>query len=175
MTVLIEPAISPSAVRAPQPSMRPLRASDKRAVDAMHARCSTSSRRMRYFSAKPGLPQRLFDLFLERSRGLTLVVENAEGDIVALGHMMYVSRPGAAELAFLVEDAWQGRGLGRALTERMLDLGRAEGLRELGASVLSENARMRRLLTSLGGRTARTEDPAVLEIVIALEEAAAAA
>ncbi|MEO3788131.1 GNAT family N-acetyltransferase [Actinocorallia sp. B10E7] len=172
MTVLIEPPISPPSATV---SMRPLAASDQRAVAAMHARCSVNSRRMRYFSAKPGLPQRLFDLFLERSRGLTLVVESTEGDVVALGHLMYLSRPGAAELAFLVEDGWQGRGLGRALAERMVDLGRREGLRELRASVLSENARMRRLLTSLGGRAGRTEDPSVLEIVIALEEAAAAA
>ena len=162
-------AKAPPSVRT---SMRPLRASDRRAVEEMHARCSTASRRMRYFSAKPGLPPRLFGLFLDRSRGTTLVVEGTDGEIVALGHLMHTTRPGTAELAFLVEDCWQGRGLGRALAERMLDLGRELGLAELDASVLSENARMRRLLTSLGGRTRRTEDPSVLEISLVLRERA---
>lgn len=155
-------------------TQRPLAAEDQEAVAAMHGRCSAASRRMRYFSAKPGLPQRLFNLFLDRSRGTTLVVEDAAGRIVALGHMMYLSQPGAAELAFLVEDDWQGRGVGRRLAARLLDLGRAQGLLELRASVLSENARMRKLLISLGGRTRRTEDPAVLEIVIDLGVLAAA-
>ena len=153
-------------------TVRPLAASDQGAVAAMHERCSMASRRMRYFSAKPGLPRRLFDLFLDRSRGETLVVRTEAGEIVALAHLMYL-RSGSAELAFLVEDAWQGRGLGRDLAERLVDLGRAEGFAELRASVLSENARMRRLLTSLGGRTGRTEDPAVLELVIGLRELAA--
>ena len=152
-------------------SMRPLHARDRRAVEEMHGRCSTASRRMRYFSAKPGLPPRLFALFLDRSRGVTLVVEGQLGKVVALGHLMYAAEPGTAELAFLGEDDWQGRGLGRALAERMLDLGGELGLAELNASVLSENARMRRLLTSLGGRTRRTEDPTVLELTIVLREA----
>src|SRR5688572_25835107 len=101
MTVLTE---APPSVRA---SLRGLRASDQAAVEAMHGRCSAASRRMRYFSAKPSLPPRLFGVFLDRSRGTTLVVEGPEGEVIALGHMMYVSEPGAAELAFLVEDAWQ--------------------------------------------------------------------
>ncbi|WP_106402733.1 GNAT family N-acetyltransferase [Actinocorallia populi] len=164
----------PAEAPAPQDriTIRPLRASDGVAVDAMHDRCSTASRRMRYFSAKPRLSPRVFERFLDRSRGTTLVVEGAPGEVVALGHMMRVAGPGAAELALLVEDGLQGRGLGRALAERMLDLGREQGLRELHASVLHDNTRIRRLLTSLGGRTSRTEDPSVLEIVIELREPA---
>jgi hypothetical protein len=45
-----------------------------------------------------------------------------------------------------------------------LALARERGLVELRATALSENVRMRRLLTSLGGRTRRTEEPAIVEI-----------
>lgn len=147
-------------------TIRPLERRDEQAVAAMHARCSLASRRMRYFSAKPGLPSRLFALFLDRSRALTLVAESSNGELVALAHLVLTSDAGTAELAFLVEDAWQNQGLGRHLTELMVDIGFARGLTELRASVFSDNSRMRRLLTSLGGRTSRSEDPAVVEMTI---------
>lgn len=147
-------------------TLRTLGPEDREAVAAMHGRCSADSRRMRYFSAKPGLPDRFFARYLERSRGISLIVEEDDG-IVAMAHLMYTV-PGSAELAFLVEDAWQGRGLGRRLAVRLIDVGTAEGLTRLTASVMSDNTRMRRLLTSLGGATSRGDDPAVLDITIAL-------
>lgn len=48
-------------------------------------------------------------------------------------------------------------------------LGRERGLVELRATALSENARMRRLLVSLGGRTRRTEEPGIVEIRLRLD------
>ncbi|WP_344835624.1 GNAT family N-acetyltransferase [Actinocorallia longicatena] len=155
-------------------TLRPLGPHDREAVTAMHARCSADSRRMRYFSAAPDLAPRLFDHFLERSRGYTVVVEDLDGAVIAMAHLMYTV-PGAAELAFLVEDAWQGRGLGRELAGCLIDLAGAEGLTELTASVLSDNVRMRRLFTGLGGTTSRGDDPAVLEITISLGRVALAA
>ncbi|ROO84151.1 acetyltransferase (GNAT) family protein [Actinocorallia herbida] len=174
---MISTAAAPAVIRpgASGLTTRPLGPGDQAEVVAMHERCSMASRRLRYFSAKPKLPQRLFDVFCDRSRGLSLAVDDESGRVIALGHMMYDGASGAAELAFLVEDAWQNRGIGRRLTELLVELGRAEGLAELRASVFSENARMRKLLTALGGRTRRTEDPAVLEIVLDLRGAEAAA
>jgi RimJ/RimL family protein N-acetyltransferase len=155
--------------------VRPLERRDGEAVQAMHERCSQTSRRARYFSAKPSLPQRALDLFCEPSYGVTLVAEGPDGSILALAHLVHVLDPGVAELAFLVEDAWQGRGLGRALTDLLLALGRDRGLVELRATVLADNARMRRLLTTVGGRTRRTDDPSVVEIRVRLDGRAARA
>jgi RimJ/RimL family protein N-acetyltransferase/predicted amino acid-binding ACT domain protein len=156
-------------------AVRPMEDRDGASVRAMHERCSMESRRLRYFSVKPSLPQRVLDGLTERSHGLTLVVEGPGGSILALAQLMHVLDPGVAELAFLVEDDWQGRGLGRALAEVLLALGAERGLVELRATVLSENARMRRLLTTFGGRVRRTEDPGVLEVKIRLAGRSAAA
>ena len=46
-------------------------------------------------------------------------------------------------MAFLVEDAWQGRGIGSALVDLITDLGRDEGCRCLHADVSLDNGRMR--------------------------------
>lgn len=148
--------------------VRPYEPRDGEAVRAMHDRCSLESRRLRYFSVKPFLPQRVLDVFAERSHGLTLVAEGPDGSILALAHLMHVLDPGVAELGFLVEDDWQGRGLGRTLCDLLLAIGRERGMVELRATVLSENVRMRRLLTSLGGRVRRTEEPGILEVKLTL-------
>ncbi|MGI5200909.1 GNAT family N-acetyltransferase [Spirillospora sp. CA-108201] len=149
--------------------VRPIGRGDGDAVRALHERCSLDSRRMRYFSPKPYPPRRAFEGFCDSSRGLTLVAEGPDGSLLALAHLVLVRDPGAGEVAFLVEDAWQGRGLGRGLAGLLLALARDRGLVEVRATALSENARMRRLLTSLGGRTRRTGDTAIVEIRLRLD------
>ncbi|MWA00311.1 GNAT family N-acetyltransferase [Actinomadura sp. LD22] len=145
-------------------TVRPIEPRDAGAVRELHERCSLDSRRMRYFSPKPYPPPRAIERFCDPAHGLTLVAEGPDGSLLALAHLIHVLDPGVAELAFLVEDRWQGRGLGRALAELLLRLARERGLVELRATALSENVRMRRLLTSLGGRTRRTEEPCIVEI-----------
>ncbi|TNY37357.1 GNAT family N-acetyltransferase [Thermomonospora catenispora] len=154
--------------------VRPLERRDHAEVQAMHERCSAAARRARYFSPKPTLPRRALDLFCEPAYGLTLVAEGPDGSVLALAHLMHTLEPGVAELALLVEDAWQGRGLGRELTDLMLMLGRDRGLVELRATVLADNVRMRRLLTTAGARVRSGADPAVVELRIRLDGRAAA-
>jgi ribosomal protein S18 acetylase RimI-like enzyme/predicted amino acid-binding ACT domain protein len=149
--------------------VRPLAASDAAAVQAMHGRCSQESRRLRYFSVRPTLPERVLDLFRAPAHGLTLAAEGPDGSILALAHLVHVLDPGVAEAACLVEDGWQGRGLGRALTDLLLVLARERGLVELRATVLGENVRMRRLLTSYGGRTRLADERGVVEIRLRLD------
>ncbi|WP_026410855.1 GNAT family N-acetyltransferase [Actinomadura oligospora] len=150
-------------------TVRPIERDDADAVRAMHERCSLDSRRMRYFSAKPFPPRAAIERFCEPWHGLTLVGEGPDGSVLALAHLIHVLDPGVAEVAFLVEDAWQGRGLGRALAELLAVLGRERGLVELRATALAENTRMRRLLVSLGGRTRRTGEPGIVEIRLRLD------
>ena len=59
-------------------------------------------------------------------------------------------RDGRAEYAALFEDGWQGRGLGAAMTERLIGAARDRGIRRLHALVTPGNERMLRLLRRLG-------------------------
>lgn len=149
--------------------VRPIRPQDADAVLDLHARCSPESRRMRYFSATPAPPPRAMRDFTDPAHGLTLVAEGPDGSLLALAHLIHVLEPGVAELAFLVADAWQGRGLGRALTELLVVLARERGLVELRAAALAENRRVLRLLMSLGGRVRRTDEPGVVEVRLRLD------
>jgi GNAT superfamily N-acetyltransferase len=72
------------------------------------------------------------------------------GETVAV--VRYAREKGAdgAEYAELVEDRFQGRGLGIALTQCLIEAARENGIGHLYALVLRENVGMLSLLRSLG-------------------------
>ncbi|MFG3438566.1 GNAT family N-acetyltransferase [Nonomuraea sp. NPDC047897] len=142
--------------------VRPLTSIYREAVRDLHDRCSPETRRFRYFTSMPALPPRMFDRLCDRSRGHSLVAGH-DGRVVAMAHLMFTPDPGIAEMAILVEDRWQGRGLGSALARMLVGAARDLGYAEVKATMLSDNARMRRLLASLGATLCYTEDPGVVE------------
>ncbi|MDH2430274.1 GNAT family N-acetyltransferase [Sphaerisporangium sp. TRM90804] len=147
--------------------VRPLTPLYREAVRDLHDRCSPDSRRFRYFTSMPALPPRVFDRLCDRDRGHSLVA-GYDGQVVALATLMFSPDPGIAEMAMLVEDRWQGLGLGAALARMVLREARDLGFAEVKASLLSDNTRMRRLLLSLGATLVYTDDPGVLEARIAV-------
>lgn len=54
---------------------------------------------------------------------------------------------GTVEMAFVVEDRWQNKGLGTILLKDLLRAAEARGIRRFRAYVLAENERMLRLLS----------------------------
>ncbi|WP_049564193.1 GNAT family N-acetyltransferase [Nonomuraea sp. SBT364] len=143
-------------------AVRPLTSIYREAVRDLHDRCSPETRRFRYFTSMPALPPRMFDRLCDRGRGHS-VVAGDDGQVVALASLMFTADPGIAELALLVEDRWQGRGLGAALARTLVGAARDLGYAEVRATMLSDNARMRRLMTTLGATLSCTEDPGVVE------------
>ncbi|MEV5557668.1 GNAT family N-acetyltransferase [Nonomuraea wenchangensis] len=143
-------------------TVRPLTSIYREAVRDLHDRCSPESRRFRYFTAMPTLPPHMFDRLCDRNRGHSLVAGH-DGQVVAMANLMFTPDPGIAEMAFLVEDRWQGRGLGVAMARMLVRAARDLGYAEVRATMLSDNARMRRLLVSLGATLGYTDDPGVVE------------
>lgn len=147
--------------------IRPLTRLYREAVRDLHDRCSPEARRFRYFTATPMLPPRAFDRLCDRTRGQSLVAGH-DGQVIAMANLMFTPDPGIAEMAFLVEDRWQGMGLGAALARMIVTEARDLGFAEVRAGLLADNARMRRLLVSLGATLAHTEDPGVVEARLAV-------
>ncbi|SEL99911.1 GNAT family N-acetyltransferase [Nonomuraea pusilla] len=165
-----EPAPAERAVRLAdgvEVEVRPLTTAFREAVRDLHDRCTPESRRFRYFTSMPALPDRVFERLCDRDRGES-VVACYDGQVVSLANLMYCADPGAAEIALLVEDKWQGRGLGARLARVLVDSARDQGFAEIRATLLSDNVRMRRLMIGLGATVAYTEDPGVLEARMAI-------
>lgn len=123
---------------------------DKAGARAMHLRCSPDSLRLRYHGPVRDSDRHL-DHLLGGRHGRSLAVTDGNGRIVALGHLMWDD--GEAELAVLVEDAWQRRGLGLVLLRRLAALARAAGIGTVYAVTHASNAgliaAMRRLAVPL--------------------------
>jgi ribosomal protein S18 acetylase RimI-like enzyme len=81
--------------------------------------------------------------------------------------------PASAEVAIVVEDAWQGVGLGRQLLTELTELARRRGVRTVTASVQPDNDRVIGLIRSLLPGSTFSDDDDVLAVESPLPAAAA--
>jgi acetyltransferase len=136
-------------------TVRPIRPEDEPLIVKLHKGHSEHTIRMRFFSLVKTLSResliRLCHLDYEREMALVAVRRDGSQPY-ALGVSRYYLNPltGDAEFAVVVGDAWQGHGLGRCLMERLIDVARQRGVRQLVGSVLRENATMLKLVEDLG-------------------------
>ena len=84
---------------------------------------------------------------------LIAVMQQGERPLI-VGGGRYVVERGQAELAFMVVDGYQGRGIGSALMRHLATIARETGLSELTAEVLTENLAMLSVFRKSGFRVA---------------------
>ncbi len=133
-------------------SIRLGRPEDAEGVASMHERASAASRYQRYFAPMSEWREDNLHRITGGHRGATLVVTDVNDVVVALGNV-FPSGPQeseAAEIALIVEDPWQGCGVGRLLTDHLVVVARRMGFSQLVAYVLAENRAMLGLLRSTG-------------------------
>jgi GNAT superfamily N-acetyltransferase len=120
--------------------------------------------------------QKLVDLDYEQNMGLLVTLTGGEAEEI-LGMARYDVDPATrlADIAFVVRDDWQGRGLGTLLMRRMAGVARARGLAGFTADVLSSNKPMMQVFHHSGLRvdvefedgcyhlTMHLQDPAAVE------------
>jgi len=121
-------------------------------VAAMHDRCSEESRYERYFAPVSQWREDQLRRLSGGHRGATLVAIDDAGDIVGLGNVFPEQPEGqrTAEIAVIVEDVWQGKGLGTSLLQHLIALARRMEFEEVAALVLATNTRMIRMLEATG-------------------------
>jgi GNAT superfamily N-acetyltransferase len=130
-------------------ALRPISPADETALIEFHQRCSDETRYLRFAAAKPQLrPAEAHHLcgVDDHGRGALVIIDSDDpGTIRGVGRWERVNLTDA-ELAFVIEDACQGKGLGRKLVEATIDRARAEGFTRLVTNVLPANYRMLRLV-----------------------------
>ncbi|MGW1886069.1 N-acetyltransferase family protein [Streptomyces sp. NPDC001970] len=142
---------------------------DLEPVQALHRRCSPGSRAQRYHAGKPELSSAGWRLLSDPERGTTLVTTPAQrtDHIIAMTNVMRTDRQGVGELAVLVEDAWQSKGLGTALAAHAAEVARRAGHHTLTAAVAAANVPMLHVLENLDAPPPRAVGP-VFDIDIPL-------
>jgi len=136
--------------------IRPIRPDDAKALVAMHAALSSRTRYLRFFSAYPRIPERDLIRFTNVDhRDRVALVAMLGKVIIAVGR--YERTPGTdeAEVAFVVADEHQGRGIGSVLLEHLAAAARESGVKRFHAVVLAENTPMLRVFREAGYQTKR--------------------
>jgi RimJ/RimL family protein N-acetyltransferase len=134
--------------------VRPLEPRDRAGLAAAVSRLSDETRYLRFATPKPHLTKRELDFLLDvdhQRHEAILAFDPSTGHGVAVVRYVEVSgEPGVVEIAATVADEWQGRGLGRALLERLASRARDEGYSTLRAKVLATNQRSITMLRRAG-------------------------
>ncbi len=141
-------------------NIRPIRPEDEPAMVRFHETLSERSVYLRYFHLinleQRTTHERLTRIcFIDYTREMALVAERinpqtGQSEILAVGRMMKIFGTNEAEVAVLVSDQWQGRGIGKELLARLLIIGRDEKLTKLTADILPDNRDVMRLCEKLG-------------------------
>ncbi len=112
---------------------------DLEAARAMHERCSPETLRLRYHGPVGDVDRYLNHLLGPRF-GRTLAVRTASGRLVGLGHLLWDGDE--TEVALLVEDAWQRRGIGGELLARLVAMAGEAGCAHVYAVTQASNTGM---------------------------------
>lgn len=157
--------------------VRPIRPDDKDELQKALSRLSEESARRRFLSPKPAFTRGELRYLteLDGHDHVALVAELAEhpGAIVAVGRFVRLpDDPECADIAIVVGDPLQRRGVGTWLGELLADEARAHGIRRFSATMLGDNIAAHRLLRKVSDRLERNLHDGASEIVVELPSAA---
>jgi GNAT superfamily N-acetyltransferase len=158
--------------------LRPIRPEDAPRLMALYERLSVDTAYRRFFTRMTTLPPELAHYFanVDYQRRLAIVAELPEGQaplVIGVGGCEPTDSPTTAEVALVVEDAWQRLGLGTILLGELLHASGQRGICEFRADVLKSNDRMLRLLARHTDVTRRRTQHGVTEIFFHRRPAAA--
>ncbi|MFD8497235.1 GNAT family N-acetyltransferase [Amycolatopsis sp. NPDC059657] len=150
--------------------LRPVIPDDADGLVALHGRLSERSRYFRYFGAYPRIPQRDLERFSVVDHHDRVAFVALLGDeIIAVGRYERLDDGPSAEVAFVVDDAHQGRGLGSILLEHLAAAAAECGLSRFVAEVLAENSPMVRVFRDAGYQVSREIEEGVLHLEFGID------
>jgi len=149
--------------------LRPIAADDAAAIVEFYSRVSDESKYFRFFAPYPTLSDKDVKRFtqVDHDRRVAFVMTLGE-NIIATGRYDAIDDE-EAEVAFLVEDAHQGRGVGQLLLEHLAQAGRERDIRRFVADVLPANSRMLQIFREMGYHVEGTLDAGVQRLVFPLD------
>lgn len=148
-------------------AIRPARPDDRERVVRAFAALDRESVYTRFFTYKRELSEAdlapLDTKDFAREAMLVATVDTHEGETI-VGTCRYIAQdaPGAAEVAFTIEEDYQGRGIAGRLLARLATIARANGITRFEAVVLPQNKAMLRVFERAGWpMTTRREDDTI--------------
>lgn len=144
--------------------LRPIRPDDADMLVKFYDRVSPESKFLRFFAPYPRLSARDVARFtqVDYVDRVALIITLGE-EMIGVGRYDRLEND-QAEVAFLVEDAHQGRGIAQLLLEHLADAARERGITKFMAEVLPQNRRMAQVFADAGYRVHKGYDDGVLMV-----------
>jgi len=153
--------------------LRPIRPEDAELEQEFVEGLTPLSRRMRFQSSLRSLSPTMLARFtqVDYDREMALVaIAGEEGREREVGVCRYIRMPDgrSCEFAIVVADDWQGKGLGRRMMQRLIDVARERGLDSMVGWVLASNDEMLELCRRLGFVDVPDDDPQTSRLLLDL-------
>jgi acetyltransferase len=136
-------------------TVRAIRPEDAQIEQEFVQRLSAEAKYLRFMSTlkdlTPAILARLTQIDYDRHMALIATVAEHPHER-QIGVCRYTIEPDdeSCEFAVVVDEAWQGRGLGRHLISRLIDIAKRRGLARMRGEILSSNTRMLGLVSKMG-------------------------
>jgi len=149
-----------------------LKPSDRDQLQSAVGRMSDETIHSRFFAPKRHFSEREIDFYLNvdfvNHVALVAVLDVAGRALIVGGGRYIVTQPGIAEVAFGLDDAYQGRGIGGLLMRHLTAIAREGGLRELVAEVLAGNVAMLSVFKKAGLEMTTKRESGVAHVTLRL-------
>ncbi|MEV7546127.1 GNAT family N-acetyltransferase [Streptomyces sp. NPDC089915] len=161
--------------------IRPITAEDAGRLVSFYEQVSDESKYYRFFAPYPRLSDRDVHRFTHHDFvdrvGLAATIGDEFIGTVRFDRIGPDGRPASApadeaEVAFLVQDAHQGRGVASALLEHIGAVARERGIRRFAAEVLPANTKMIKVFTDVGYQQKRSFEDGSVHLTLDLEPTA---
>ncbi|MFJ9342610.1 GNAT family N-acetyltransferase [Streptomyces sp. NPDC101733] len=161
--------------------IRPITTADADRLVSFYAQVSDESKYYRFFAPHPRLSDRDVHRFTHHDYvdrvGLAATIGGEFIATVRFDRIGPNGRPASApadeaEVAFLVQDAHQGRGVASALLEHIGAVARERGIRRFAAEVLPANTKMIKVFTDVGYQQKRSFEDGAVHLTLDLEPTA---
>ena len=157
--------------------VRPITPDDAERLVAFYTEVSDQSKYFRFFAPYPRLSDRDVRHFTHHDYvnrvGLAALVRDEFIATVRFDRIDETGKPSGlgtdAEVAFLVQDAHQGRGIASTLLEHIAAVARERGIRRFIAEVLPDNRKMGKVFTDAGYTQQRSFADGVMHFELDLE------
>ena len=155
--------------------IRPIQTEDRRLIEEGFERLSPESRYRRFFAPLQRLSSEDLTYLTEVDHSdheAMVALDPATEAIIGVARYVRAEDPTEAEVAVVVGDPWQGRGVASALLERLVERARKAGITHFVALVMSDNEEALELFRNLapGGSWTRRSSSGHTEMLIELPE-----
>ena len=154
--------------------VRPIRPTDEALYPDFLAKVTAEDMKLRFFRAVGEVGRESIARFtqIDYARAMAFVAIDGEGALTGVSRIVSDPDGRVAEFSVLVRSDRAGRGIGRALMERLIAYSRSEKIEMLSGDIMASNSTMLAFMKTLGFRiTSHPDDPSLRHAALRLARA----